>query len=167
MPNSLIRWEPFTELQNLRTAMDRQFDQLMGRANGQGSEQLQTNPLGLDVIESGDSFIVRAAIPGIDPKDVDITIEDDVLSISGEQRKEHEERGEQYVRRELHWGGFHRSLRLPPTLEVDKATANFENGMMELTLPKRPEARARSLKITPQGVIESAAVEQSGEERTT
>lgn len=157
MASTLMRWDPFAELQSFRSAMDRQFDQFFGRVvPGRSGEDLATHTLGLDVIESNDAFVVRAAIAGIDPKDVDINITDDVLTISGEVHAEEEQKDQTYVRRELRWGSFQRSLKLPPTVDAERATAKFEHGMLELSLPKRPEARARSLKITPQGVIEAA-----------
>ncbi len=155
MANTLTRWDPMAEFHNLRTAMDRLFDQGMGRMGPARGEELESRTLGIDVVETNEDYVVRAAVPGVKPEDVDITINDDVLTISGGFEEKHEEKEQQYIRQELHYGQFHRSLKLPPTVEADKANAKFENGMLELHLPKRPEARARSLKITPQGVIES------------
>lgn len=153
MANTLMRWDPTSEFQHLRTAMDRLFDQSVGRAVVRDDE-LETYSIGLDVKENGDSYVVSAAIPGVDPKDVEINVNDDVLTISGsfEQKTESEE--EHYIRRELRSGSFHRSLRLPPTVDAENAQAQFEHGMLELRLPKRPESRSRSFKITPQGVIQ-------------
>jgi HSP20 family protein len=155
--STLVRWDPSAEFNSMRTAMDRLFEQSFGRTPNGRSEELETRTLSLDVIETNSDFVVKAAIPGVDPKDVEITINDDVLSISGQYKTTSEEKEQSYLRRELHWGQFHRALKLPPTVEADKANAKFEHGMLELTLPKRPEARSRSLKITPQGVIESEA----------
>jgi HSP20 family protein len=162
MANTLMRWDPMSEFQTLRTAMDRLFDQSIGRMGPVRGEDLESRTLGLDVVETNDDYIVRAAVPGIDPKDVEITINDDVLTISGKFEEKSEEKEQQYIRQELHYGQFHRSLKLPPTVDVDKSNAKFENGMLELRLPKRPEARARSLKITPQGVIEAEAQGKNG-----
>lgn len=161
MSNTLIRWDPASEFANLRGAMDRLFEQSFGRGFARGDE-LDTRTLGIDVVEGPNDFVVRAAVPGIAPEDVDIHIDDDVLTISGEYRQEDEQKDRNYIRRELSWGSFRRSLKLPPTVEADKAAAKFENGLLELTLPKRPEARSRSLKITPQGVIDAEAT--SGEQ---
>jgi HSP20 family protein len=163
MPNQLTRWDPFAEFHSLRTAMDRLFDQGAGRVGMARGDELEARTLGIDVVETNDDYVVKAAIPGIDPKDVDISIQDDVLTISGKFEEKHEEKDQHYIRQELSYGEFHRSLKLPPTVEVDKANAKFEHGMLELHLPKRPEARARSLKITPQGVIEAEKQEQSGQ----
>ena len=114
MPNSLTRWDPFSELQNFRSAMDRQFEQMFGRPMvGRGGEELQTHTLGLDVIETNDSFTVKAALPGIDPKDVEISIDDDVLTIRGEKKFERKDDKENYHFVERSYGTFQRSLRLP------------------------------------------------------
>ena len=80
-------------------------------------------------------------------------MEDDVLTIKGEFEHKEEASEENYLRREIRYGSFQRQLRLPPTVDAEKADARFEHGMLRLSLPKKPEARARSIKITPQGVL--------------
>lgn len=163
MAGTVARWDPMTEFSNFRTAMDRLFEQSFGRLPAlRGSEDLGPASLSLDVIETGNEFVVKAAIPGVDPKDVDISIDDDVLTIRGSFEKNEEQKEETYIRRELRWGNFQRQLRLPPLVDVENAQATFEHGMLKLTLPKKPEARSRSLKITPQGVIEGASNQQNG-----
>lgn len=154
MATTLTRWDPFSELASMRGMFDRLFDSPFPRLAQRAGEEIEATTLGMDVYETGNEFVVKASIPGVDPKDVEITVEDDVLTIKGESKHEEEVKEDQYVRRELRYGSFHRVLRLPPTVEAEKADARFENGILKLTLPKRPEARARSLKITPQGVIE-------------
>lgn len=155
MARALTRWDPFTEIANMRSAFDRMFDQNFPRfALHQNSEDLGNTTLGIDVYETPSEFVVKAAVPGVDPKDVDISVDEDVLTIKGESRHEDEVKEESFLRRELRYGAFHRSLRLPPTVDAEHATAGFENGVLKLTLPKKPEAKARSIKITPQGVIE-------------
>lgn len=155
MPNAVTRWDPAAEFTNMRSLMDRLFDQSFGRLPAmRGGEDLGPSSLGLDVIETGESFVVRAAVPGVDPKDVDIAVEDDILTIKGEYQQKDEANEENYLRRELRFGSFQRTLRLPPTVDAERAQAHFEHGILNLTLPKKPEARARSIKITPNGVIE-------------
>ncbi len=158
MPTAITRWDPATEIASMRNMMDRLFEQSFGRIPAfRGSEELGPSSLGLDVIENGDSFVVKAAVPGIDPKDIDIAVEDDVLTIKGEFQQKDEAAEENFIRRELRYGSFQRQLRLPPTIDAEHAKAEFEHGMLKLTLPKKEEARARSIKITPQGVIEGAS----------
>lgn len=105
--------------------------------------------------------MIKAAVPGVDPKDVEISVDEDVLTIRGEFSKQEESQDETYIRREIRTGSFQRQLRLPPTVEPEKAEARFEHGMLTLSIPKKAEARARSIKITPQGVIEGAAKDQA------
>lgn len=156
MPNTLTRWDPFAEMTAMRSMMDRLFDQSFGRfpALARNGEELGSATLGLDVYETGEDLVVKAAVPGIDPKDIDISVDDDILTIKGEFDQRDEVNEEGWLRRELRYGSFHRQLRLPPTVDAEKAQATFEHGVMKLTLPKKPEARSRSFKITPQGVIE-------------
>lgn len=155
MSTSLTRWDPFAELASVRNAMDRLFDQSFGRLplirNG---EELGPLSIGLDIVETNDEYVVKAAIPGVEPKDVDISVEDDVLTIKGEFEQREEAQEENYLRRELRYGSFQRALRLPPTVDAENAKAEFEHGMLRLALPKKPEARTRAIKITPAGVIE-------------
>ena len=155
MATALTRWDPAADFAAMRNMMDRLFEQPLGRLAFRGGEDLGTTSLSLDVVETGDTFVVKAAVPGVDPKDVEISVDDDVLTIRGEFNKQEESSDESYLRREIRYGSFQRQLRLPPTVEAEKAQAHFENGLLKLTLPKKPEARARSIKITPQGVIDA------------
>jgi len=163
MANALTRWDPAAEIAAMRNLMDRLFEQSFGRfpAFRNGSEDLGPITLALDVIEQPDSYVIKAAIPGVDPKDVDISVEDDVLTIKGEFSHKEEANEQNYLRREIRYGSFERQLRLPPTVDAEKASASFEHGMLRLVLPKKPEARARSIKITPQGVVEGQTVSNS------
>lgn len=156
MPNTLTRWDPFNELASMRNMMDRLFESSVGRlpALRTSGEDLGSSNLGLDVYETKDCYVVKAAVPGVDPKNVDISVEDDVLTIKGQFEHKDEAQEESYLRRELRYGSFQRSLRLPPTVDAEKAEAEFEHGVLKLSLPKKPEARARSIKITPHGVLE-------------
>ena len=154
MPTSLTRWDPASEFNTMRSLMDRFFEQGRGRLPFRMGEDLGPSSLALDVIETGEDFVVKAAVPGIDPADVDISVEDDVLSIKGEFHQAEETNEDSYLRRELRFGSFQRTLRLPPTVDAERAHAKFEHGVLTLTLPKKPEARARSIKITTNGVVD-------------
>jgi len=155
MATALTRWDPAADFAAMRNMMDRLFEQPFPRLSFRNGEELGAATLSLDVIETGDTYVVKAAVPGVDPKDVEISVEEDVLTIRGEFNKQEESRDENYLRREIRSGSFQRQLRLPPTVEPEKAKATFEHGMLTLTIPKKPEARARSIKITPQGVIDA------------
>lgn len=152
MATILIRLDPFTQLQSTRAAMARVFDTSFARGaakppvadNEPGPAQLP-----LDVIEVAGEFVVTASVPGIDPKDLDISIEGNVLTIRGETKATRNTDAATYLRRELRWGSVERSLRLPPTVDSGKAEAVFDHGILTLTLPKRAEAQARTIKVTP------------------
>ncbi len=157
MATTLTRWDPFADFAAMRSLADRLFDQGFNRfpALRNGGEELQSTALGIDVYETNDEYVVKALVPGIDPKDVDISVEDDVLTIKGEFSTNDEVNDDSFLRRELRYGSFQRSLRLPPTVDAEKAQASFEHGTLKLSIPKKAEARAKSIKITPHGVIEA------------
>ena len=158
MATTLTRWDPFNELANIRSVMDRLFDPAFSRfSGGRSNEEFGPVNLGLDVYETDADYVIRAAVPGVDPKDVEISVDDEILTIKGESRHRNEVAEESYLRKELSVGSFQRSLRLPPTVDAEKATANFEHGVLKLSIPKKPEARPKSIKIVPQGVIEGAS----------
>lgn len=155
MATGITRWDPTSEIASMRSMMDRLFDGSLSRLPFRsGGEELATGALNLDVYETNDAFVVKGNVPGIDPKDIDIQVEDDVLTIKGEFTQKDEVTEDQYLRREIRHGSFQRSLRLPPTVDAEKAQCSFEHGVLKLELPKKPEARAKTIKITPQGVLE-------------
>lgn len=155
MATAITRWDPASELGTMRNVMDRLIEQSFGRIPAfRSGEDLGTSALGLDVYETNDSYVIKAAVPGVDPDKVDISVDDDVLTIRGEFERKEEATEANYIRRELSYSAFQRSLRLPPTVDADHAKAVFEHGLLTLTLPKKPEAKAHTIKITPQGVVE-------------
>ena len=144
MTTTLTHWDPFTEL---RGSMDRIFDRRLRPVARTGFRQ-PSPTLDLDVSESNDGYTVVAAVPGVRPEDVEIKVEDNVLTISGSFATRELDDDERYIRREISSGGFKRSLRLGPTIDVDNVEASFENGLLSLTLPKRSEAKARTIKVS-------------------
>lgn len=157
MPGTLTRWDPFAELTGMRSAMDRLFEQGFGRLPSlRSGEELGPATLGLDVYETDTSYVVKAAIPGVDPEQLDIEVKDDVLTIAGSYEHRDEAQEENYLRRELRTGSFARTLRLPPTVDAANAAAEFDRGILKLTLPKKEEAKAQSIKITPRVRVEGA-----------
>ena len=154
MPGTLTRWDPFAELTSMRNAMDRIFEQGFGRFPSlRNGEEFGPSTLGLDVYETDGSYVVKAAVPGVDPDQLDIEVKDDVLTIRGSFEQRDESEDENYLRRELRTGSFERTLRLPPTVDAANADAQFDRGMLKLTLPKKEEAKAHAIKITPKAVL--------------
>ncbi len=147
--STLIRWEPGPELMTLRNTMDRLFDDTFRRPFGlrDGSHDSSIPTLGVDIYETGDEFVLTAAVPGVNPDDVEVSVDDNLLTITGRSSYQSVDEGTTYHRRELRSGEFRRVLRLPPTVDAEAASIEFEHGLLKLTLPKRPESRSRSFKI--------------------
>ena len=145
---TIIRRTPIYSLP-LRQAIDRLFEDSFVRPEG-WLGQVQGGSLALDVLRTKDALVVRAALPGIRPDDVDISIEGDTLTIHASYEEKQDESGGDYLFQELRRGSFDRSISLPGDVQADAATASFENGLLTLTLPKREEAKPRKIKINPQ-----------------
>ncbi|MGI6380329.1 MAG: Hsp20/alpha crystallin family protein [Anaerolineae bacterium] len=137
--SSLIRWDPFGELigEPPRRRRDiRPFD--VARAG---------LDLGMDVYETDQALVAQVAVPGIDPDDIEITLTGDMLTIRGQIAEEKEEKDRQYLWREMARGEFSRCVSLPAGLQADKAEAEFKNGLLTLTIPKREEAKAKRIHV--------------------
>jgi HSP20 family protein len=141
------RSSPFGELLSLRQAMDRLFEDSFIRPGALGDGP---NPLALDVRSTEDAIIVEAALAGVKPEDVDISVLGDTLTISGHSADERSTDEGGYSYREIKRGAFSRSLTLPGGINADRATASFDNGLLRLSIPKAEEAKPRQIKINPQ-----------------
>lgn len=142
------RPSPFGELMSLRSAMDRLFeDSFVRRPFGVGFDTQMSLPL--DVTRTPDELIVEAALPGIKPDDVEITVEDGTLSIRGEFREEKREGEGESLVQEIRRGTVARAVTLPTGLEPDKATATFENGVLTLRIPKAESIKPKQIRISP------------------
>ncbi|MGQ9568891.1 MAG: Hsp20/alpha crystallin family protein [Anaerolineae bacterium] len=142
----IVRWEPFGELMSLREAMDRLFEESIVRPRSLLAP-LFTEAIAVDMYETEDAVVVKAAVPGVKPEDLDISVSGDVLTIRGEVKQEEEVKRENYIRQERRYGSFCRQLPLPTSVNVDKATAEFEHGVLHLVLPKAEEVKPKSIKI--------------------
>lgn len=155
---TLTRWDPFREMMALRSSMDRMFDdslQAMRTQAREGSESAFS--LAVDVTEDENEYTVRASTPGIAKEDLNITIENNVLTIAGEFRTEIEEEGVQYLVRERRAGMFRRSITLPATINENAITAEFDAGVLSIHLPKAEAAKPKRIAIGGQKTIEAAA----------
>ncbi len=144
---------PFGELLSLRQAMDRLFEDSFVRPGAWGAEG-NGGVLPLDIYRTSDALVVKAALPGVKPEEVQVTVEGDTLTISGEFKDEHEESERGYLFRELRRGSFSRTVTLPGDVSPDQASAHYEHGVLTLTLPKREEARPRQIRITATSDVE-------------
>lgn len=152
MPN-IVRWDPFAELDQMRHRMDRLFGEFRPtRLALDVTTEMGYFPL--DVAETDEAFEVKAALPGIKPGDVEIQLHGDTVTIKGESKEEKEEKGKTWLRRERRYGVFARTFTLPASVDADKATADFEDGVLKLHLPKSETERPKTIKV--KGVIEGA-----------
>ena len=144
------RSNPFGEMLSLRQAMDRLFEESFIRPRSLFSGGDSDTALGipLDVSSTPDALIIEAALPGIKPEDVEITIVGDTLTINGQTSEEQEREDSGYLYREVRRGRFSRTVTLPTQVDTDKAAASFENGMLRLSIPKAEAAKPRQIRIT-------------------
>jgi HSP20 family protein len=154
---ALVRWDPVRELDSLQGDMNRLFDRFFeGRAaNGMRRRWIPA----MDLVETDDHLVLRGDLPGMTEDDVDIEIKDNVLTVSGERKSEHDERGEGFHRVERAFGSFSRSLTLPQGIQPDRIEAKFENGVLEVQIPKPAEAKPTRVQIG------KGTVEGSGQEK--
>ena len=141
------RPSPFGELMSLRSAMDRLFEDSFVRHPFNGTFDQAMLPL--DVTSTADALIVEAAMPGIKPDDVEITVEDGTLSIRGEFREDKKTGEGENLVQEIRRGTVARAVTLPSGLEPDKANATFENGVLTLRIPKAESVKPKQIRISP------------------
>ena len=140
----LTRWDPFQEMLNLRRTVDRLFD----NANSDGEwGQPSMWGLAVDVVENKDEFIVKASVPGINPDDLDVSYTGDTLTIKGEIKSDESVKGDQYHLRERRFGTFTRSISLPTKIKGDAIEASYQNGVLNLHLPKAEEVKPKRISI--------------------
>ena len=142
----LMRYNPLREMRQMMDMLERDllpFD-----------EDVTTNPLALDVSSDDKAVIIRSAVPGVKEEDLNIEVQDGVLTISAETRYEHEDKQENWHRRELRYGKFSRSVRLPEDVKSDEADAQLENGMLTVTIPKKSPSPVQKIAVQARKLIE-------------
>ena len=154
---ALVRWDPIRELDSLQGDMNRLFDRFFeGRAaNGTARRWIPA----MDLVETDDRLVLRGDLPGMSEDDIDIEIKDSVLTVSGERKAESEEKGKGYHRVERAFGSFSRSLTLPQGIDADQVKAEFDKGVLVVTIPKPAEAKPTRVQIG------TGTVEGSGKEK--
>ncbi len=140
----LTTWKPFRELDKMRSDMDRLWDSFLeGRPQVQFGEWFPT----LDVSETKNDLVVKVELPGMDQKDINVSLSDGHLTIKGEKKQEKEEKEENYHFIERSYGTFTRSVQLPKEVKHDKISASYKNGILKIVLPKSEEAKKKEVKI--------------------
>jgi HSP20 family protein len=145
---ALVRWEPVRELNSLQNEMNRLFSTFFDTptgGNGTASARRWIPPM--DLVETDDSYVLTADLPGLGQDDISLEFEGDVLTLSGERRSGHEERKEGYYRLERAAGSFSRSLTLPEGVDPDAVTATFDKGVLEVRIPKPEQRKPKKVAI--------------------
>lgn len=142
---ALIPWRPLRELDVLRREMDSLWDRFFSerpieRLGGEWTPSL-------DVSETKDKVVVKAEVPGVDPKEIEVSLSNGVLTIKGERKQEREEKDENYHLIERSYGSFSRSLRLPAEVQEGDVKANYKDGVLKITFPKTERAKEKEIKI--------------------
>ena len=145
---ALIRWEPVRELNTLQSEMNRLFNTIFDTPVPNETAGVRRWIPAMDLVETDNDFVLRADLPGVAEGDVNIELEDNVLTVSGERKSEHEERKEGYYRVERASGRFSRSLTLPEGVDADAIKASFEKGVLEIRIPKPEERKPRKVAIS-------------------
>ena len=148
---SIVRWDPFVDMDQMRHRMDRIFGDLRPwRLAPRVNSEIGYFPL--DISETDEAFEVEAALPGVKPEDVEVQVHGDTVTIKGNAKEEAEENGKDWLRRERRYGVFARSFTLPTDIDAANASADFENGLLKLRLPKSEASRPKTIKVSTRGV---------------
>jgi HSP20 family protein len=155
---NLSRWDPFRDLLAIQDEMNQVFGRALGRTE-QGGEATATRAWApaLDIAERNDAYVVTVEVPGVKPEALEITLEDGVLTISGERRFEEETKEAQYHRIERSYGAFRRSITLPTRVMADAIDATFDNGLLQVVVPKAEEAKPKRIEVRPRQAVEGTS----------
>ncbi|MDE1889648.1 MAG: Hsp20/alpha crystallin family protein [Planctomycetota bacterium] len=148
MAREITKWTLLPTISSLQSEMNRMMDRFFrgGDLSEFGTEIGAWIPP-IDLSETAEKITVKAEIPGIDPKEVDISIQGDTLLIKGEKKEEKEEKGKNYYRMERRYGGFSRSIDLPSSVDTNKVTAEYKNGVLEITLQKKEAVKPKQISV--------------------
>ena len=144
----LTRWDPFKDLQSLQDRMNRLFQESVGRLTGRSDEVFGGHWIPtVDIYEDDQEFVVKAELPGLESKDVEIQIQENVLTLKGERKLEREIDKERYHRLERTYGTFQRSFTLPNIVDQEKVKAKVKDGVLEIRIPKQERAKPKQIKV--------------------
>src|ERR1700749_363662 len=160
---ALIRWEPVRELGTIQSEMNRLFNSFFDTPTAANGATFRRWIPAMDLVETANAFVLKADLPGLTEADVNIELEDNVLTVSGERKSEHEDRAAGYYRVERSYGSFRRSLAPPEGVDPAAAPATFDKGVLEVPVPKPEQQLPRKVQITVAGASagETSAIEGS------
>jgi HSP20 family protein len=149
---AIVRWEPFRDLVGLQERMNRLFDESyrgLGRTNSEDDWALGGSwAPAVDIYEQDGSIVLKAEVPGMDAKDVEIRVENNVLTLRGERKFDNEVKKDSYHRVERAYGSFTRSFTLPNVVDTEKIKADYRDGVLRVSLPTKEEAKPRQISIS-------------------
>lgn len=144
---SIVRYDPFRDIRNLQEEVNRLFSNNLSHGFGdEGIARGAWNP-SVDIYENKDQIVLETELPGMNREDFDVAIENNVITVRGERRFEKKDEADNYHRVERSYGSFSRSFTLPQIVSAEGATAEYRNGVLRVTLPKREEVKARRIEI--------------------
>lgn len=144
---AIVRWEPFRDLFTSQDRFNRLFNQTFSQAFGDDEGKLGSWAPAVDIYETDQNLVLNAELPGVDPKDVEVRVENNTLYLKGQRKFENEVNEENYHRIERSYGSFTRTFALPGTIDAERVAAEFKGGLLTLTMPKREEAKPKTIKI--------------------
>jgi HSP20 family protein len=147
---AIVRWEPFRDLVTTQDRFNRLFNDTFARVFGSEEPTSRTWMPPVDIYETEDNLVLKAELPGINPNDVEVRVEDNTLFLKGERKFEKEVKEENLHRVERSYGGFSRTFALPSSINAEKVQAEYKDGILTLTMPKREEAKPKTIKINVQ-----------------
>ena len=148
---SIVKWSPLKELEEMRKDMDRLFDEFFSpvtrRRRGWLKPEMGVIVPNIEMYDRKNEIVLKAELPGVDKENIDLTITKDSITLKGEVKKEEEIKEEDYYASERSYGSFTRTIALPAEVDSEKSKASFKNGVLEIVLPKREEAKPKEIKI--------------------
>ena len=146
---AIVRWQPFCDLMATERGFDRLFRDAFSSVLPVREGELPTRAWApaVDICENENNIVLKAELPGVDPKDVEVRVEDNTLYLKGERKFEKDTKEENYHRIERSYGSFARSFALPNSIDAEKVAAEYKDGLLTLTLPKREETKPKTIKI--------------------
>jgi HSP20 family protein len=143
----IIRWDPFQELNLITNRMNRLFQDTYGQ--GSTDEKLTASSFvpPVDIYEDEHNITLKIEVPGIEQKDIDVRLENNTLTVRGERKFEKEEKEENFHRVERRYGSFYRAFTLPSTVDADSVQADYDSGVLKITLAKKAEAKPKQIKV--------------------
>ncbi|MCB9481192.1 MAG: Hsp20/alpha crystallin family protein [Desulfobacteraceae bacterium] len=146
---AIVRWEPFRNVASLQDRINRMFDDVFSRMDSSDMDEAAVGAWkpASDIYETADAIIVEIELAGVKKEDVNVEVNDNVLSIKGERKIEKEENSDNYYRRERFTGKFHRAFTIPMDVDVEKISAKFKDGVLVLEIPKPEEKKPKKINV--------------------